>query len=85
MEKLARQMEELRENGETRVIIQIILERIIVLQKEIGMFFFAPFWFENGYRLCPFQSEIGYSFRARYTVVYEHIYRLVLNEQEMKP
>ena len=31
MEKLARQMEELRENGETRVIIQIILERIIVL------------------------------------------------------
>ena len=71
--------------GKPRMIIQIILERIIVLQKEIGMVF-APFQFENGYRLCPFWSEIGYGFRGRYTVVfYEYIDRLVPNEREIKP
>ena len=68
--------------GKPRVIIQIILERIIVLQKEIGMVF-APFQFENDYRLW---SETGYGFRGRYTVVfYEYIDRLVPNEREMKP
>ena len=25
---------------------------------------FAPFWSENGYRLCSFWSEIGYGVRA---------------------
>ena len=27
--------------------------------------FFSPFWFDNGYRLIPFWSGIGYGFRGR--------------------
>ena len=30
---------------------------------------FEPFWFENGYRLCPFWSGIGYGFRTIYRSV----------------
>ena len=30
---------------------------------------FGPFWFENGYRLCPFWSGIGYGFRTNYRSV----------------
>ena len=30
---------------------------------------FEPFWFENGHRLCPFWSGIGYGFRTIYRSV----------------
>ena len=30
---------------------------------------FAPFWSENGYKLCPFWSGIGYGFRGNYESV----------------
>ena len=42
------------------------------------VWFFAPFWSENWYRLCPFWSGIGNSFQGA-TVVYKHIFRLVPN------
>ena len=29
---------------------------------------FAPCWFENGYRFCPFLSVIGYGLRRNYSV-----------------
>ena len=34
---------------------------------------FAPFWSENGYKLCPFWSGIRYGFQGNY-VVYNRIY-----------
>ena len=32
----------------------------------------APLWSENGYRLCPFWSGIGYGFRGSYGRVWTH-------------
>ena len=64
--KLARQIEELRENGETACDDSNHSRyRLSQLQEEIGMDF-APFLSKNGYRLCPFWSGIGYSFRGSY-------------------
>ena len=47
--------------GKPRVIIEITLEKTIILFL-IERNWYGFFWFENGYRLCPFWSEIGYSF-----------------------
>ena len=45
---------------------------------------FGPFWSENGYRLCPFLSGIGYGFRGNYEE-YERIYReFQMNKKEIE-
>ena len=33
----------------------------------------GPFWFENGPRLCPFWSGIGYGFRGNYGNVWKYL------------
>ena len=40
--------------------------------------FFAPFWSENGFRICPFWSGNGYGFRGNYGSVWT-IYRFNSN------
>ena len=42
------------------------------------VWFFAPFWSENGYRICPFWSGNGYGFRRNYGSVWT-IYRFNFN------
>ena len=43
----------------------------------------APFWSENGYRLCPFWSGIGYGFRGNYGNVWTYLsFQFQMNKEE---
>ena len=51
--------------GKRRVMIQIILDTDYLIV-ERNWYGFCAVLSKNGYRLCPFWSGIGYSFRRSY-------------------
>ena len=52
--------------------------------RHIGYSFwrFAPFWSENGYRLCSFWSGIGYGLRRKYELIYRFNSRWIWKKEK---